>query len=136
MNGGKEEEIGSDPISRGQCFTGQLCQASHLEMREKCKQVHGQQGLLEGLPVPGLAPTPLGLSTSESLSFLGWGFMASWGGAKPLALWSLPLITVGLPAVQSPTLPLARSFGESKKVLGKVPRVTEQTAPSPPQSLG
>lgn len=41
---GKKEEEGSDSMDGGQYSTGQLCQASHLEMRGKHKKLYGPAG--------------------------------------------------------------------------------------------
>ena len=83
----------------------------------------------------GPAPTALGLSPSQRLSLAGaGGFMASRGWVQtPGFVIPPPLITVGLPAVQSPLSSTGLQLWGGGRMLGKVPQVTEQTAPSPPQ---
>lgn len=121
------------PKGGGQYPTGQLYQASHLEMRVETQMVRGPAGghveaarrswALPLLPWAFLLPSPF-----------PWLVLGdSWlhvGGSKPLALL---LITVGLPAVQSPLSSTGLQLWGGGRMLGEVPQVTEQTAPSPPQ---
>jgi len=93
-----------------------------------------------GSEVLGPAPTALGLSPSQPLSLSGW----DWGahgfagvGPSPWLCDPYPHSLVLASLLSSPSSPpLDCSFGEGGRVLGKVPQVTEQTAPTAPQPPG
>lgn len=92
-----------------------------------------------GFKVLGTAPTALGLSPSNPFPCHAGleDLQLPWGKANPLGLSSLSphlLLLSSLPS-SFPTPP-DFSLGEGGRVLGEVSQVTEQTAPTPPQSPG
>lgn len=79
------------------------------------------------LPWAFLLPSPFpGLVLGDSWLHVG-------GVQTPGFVILPPLLTVGLPAVQSPLSSTGLQLWGGGRMLGEVPQVTEQTAPSPPQ---
>lgn len=97
----------------------------------------GRQGVLEGALRYWALPHCPGPFSLKALFLTGledsW---LHWGGAKPLALIPLPTSLLSASCCPAPHSPTGLQLWEVDKVLGKIPEVTEQTAPSPPQPLG